>query len=326
MHVVLEQERESFRLADFDAYFRRIRGRLVEFVAEEPETYPWPVEHCSICAFAARCNAQWDADDHLTRVAWIGRGQIARLGEAGITTLEALGDAPADTEVEQMAPRTFETLRHQAALQLGHRRTGEHRYDLLEPVPERAPRPAAPAVRRRPLPRLRGRPVLHRRARARVPDRADGHERRLHRDLGAQLRGGARRVRAADRPPARAARCRPRLHVYHYAPYELTALRRLAAQYATREEELDELLRREVFVDLFAVVRQALRHSHPRYSIKNVRQFFMTAEADLAGGVDAIVDYERWPRRATTRCSRRSSATTRRTASRRCGSATGSSD
>ena len=89
----------------------------------------------------------------------------------------------------------------------------------------------------------------------------------------------------------------PALHVYHHA-LRADRARRLAAQYATREEELDELLRREVFVDLFAVVRQALRHLHPRYSIKNACQFFMTAEADLAGGVDAIVDYERWPRDA----------------------------
>ncbi len=48
----------------------------------------------------------------------------------------------------------------------------------------------------------------------------------------------------------------------------------------------------------------------------------MTPETDLAGG-DAIVDYERWLETATTRCSRRSSATTRRTVSRRSGCATG---
>ena len=40
--------------------------------------------------------------------------------------------------------------------------------------------------------------------------------------------------------------------------------------YATREEEVDDLLRREVLVDLFAVVRQALRTSYPTYSLKKV--------------------------------------------------------
>src|SRR5699024_9305279 len=39
----------------------------------------------------------------------------------------------------------------------------------------------------------------------------------------------------------------PGMHVYHYAPYETTALKRLATQYGTREEELDHLLRSGVF-------------------------------------------------------------------------------
>ena len=69
----------------------------------------------------------------------------------------------------------------------------------------------------------------------------------------------------------------PYLHVYHYAAYETSALKRLASMYGTREEEVDELLRREIFVDLYAVVRQGLRISHPRYSLKNVEQFLWRA-------------------------------------------------
>ena len=32
----------------------------------------------------------------------------------------------------------------------------------------------------------------------------------------------------------------PNLHVYHYAPYEPTAMKRLAGRYGTREEEVDQ--------------------------------------------------------------------------------------
>src|SRR5207247_3354144 len=86
----------------------------------------------------------------------------------------------------------------------------------------------------------------------------------------------------------------PDLHVYHYAPYEPSALKRLMGEYATREEAVDDLLRGEVLVDLYAVVRQGLRISHPRYSIKNVEQFYMEREAELRSGDDSIVLYERW--------------------------------
>jgi predicted RecB family nuclease len=50
----------------------------------------------------------------------------------------------------------------------------------------------------------------------------------------------------------------PDLHVYHYAPYEATAIKRLMGLHGTREEEVDRLLRGQVLVDLYMVVRQGL--------------------------------------------------------------------
>jgi predicted RecB family nuclease len=42
----------------------------------------------------------------------------------------------------------------------------------------------------------------------------------------------------------------PDLHVYHYAPYEPAALKRLMGRYVTCEDEIDRMLRGGVFVDL----------------------------------------------------------------------------
>lgn len=55
----------------------------------------------------------------------------------------------------------------------------------------------------------------------------------------------------------------PAIHVYHYAPYEPSALKRLMGQHGTREAEVDRLLRGRVLVDLYAVTLQALRLSKP---------------------------------------------------------------
>src|SRR5204862_3017816 len=50
MHVVLgTNERDSYRVSDFDAYFRRAQQRFLDFLASERETYPLPVAHCPIC-------------------------------------------------------------------------------------------------------------------------------------------------------------------------------------------------------------------------------------------------------------------------------------
>jgi uncharacterized protein len=53
------------------------------------------------------------------------------------------------------------------------------------------------------------------------------------------------------------------MHVYHYARYEIDALRRLMGRYATREDEIDALLRAEVFVDLYTIVRQGVHIGEP---------------------------------------------------------------
>ena len=66
----------------------------------------------------------------------------------------------------------------------------------------------------------------------------------------------------------------PDLHVYHYAPYEPAALKRLMGRYVTREDEIDRMLRAGVFVDLYAVVRHAIRASVESYSIKKLEPLY----------------------------------------------------
>jgi hypothetical protein len=61
---------------------------------------------------------------------------------------------------------------------------------------------------------------------------------------------------------------------YHYAPYEPAALKRLMGRYATREDEVDRLLRAKVFVDLYAVVRRAVCASVESYSLKQLEPFY----------------------------------------------------
>src|SRR6266540_2430084 len=138
MHIALGSgETESYRVLDFLAYYRRVRERFLDAVHHPRLTEPWPVDHCGICYFRELCEAWWDEHDHLTRVANIRRDQIVRLGEAGITTLAELGDAPRETDVPRLAATTFENIRHQAELQLRHRRTGAHAYETLRPEDER---------------------------------------------------------------------------------------------------------------------------------------------------------------------------------------------
>jgi RNase_H superfamily/AAA domain len=68
-------------------------------------------------------------------------------------------------------------------------------------------------------------------------------------------------------------RC-PGMHIYHYTPYEPATIKRLAARYGTCIDEVDQLLRGKIFVDLYRIVRQSLRASVESYSIKKMEEFY----------------------------------------------------
>jgi len=299
MHIALGSgETETFQYVDFAAYFRRVRQRFLETVAAQEPTEPYPVDQCGLCDFRPICESYWDSVDHLVRVAGIRRDQIRRLKPAGITTLAALAAAEPDAAVPGISPPIFEKLRDQAALQHARRETGELRYRLLPAEPGRGlgllPAPAPGDL----FLDLEGDPFWQ-------------IDRKLEYLFGLLwMEDGQVQYRAFwAHGPAEEQRAfenamdfiherleqDPRLHVYHYASYEPSTFKRLAAQYGTREDALDDLLRREIFVDLLTVVRQALRAGLPSYSLKQMEDFLpLVRRARIKGGDDATVAYETW--------------------------------
>lgn len=89
-------------------------------------------------------------------------------------------------------------------------------------------------------------------------------------------------------------RTHPAMHIYHYAPYEPNHLLTMAARHGVCEAEVDALLRDGIFVDLYPIVRRALRVGSRSYSIKKLEPLYMGAEvrtSDVQRGDDSIVRY-----------------------------------
>ncbi|MBA2462285.1 MAG: TM0106 family RecB-like putative nuclease, partial [Actinobacteria bacterium] len=296
IHVLLGSgEQASFRPQEFAAYYRHVRSRLERFVADPPPTEPNPVDHCRICDFKPICDAHWDAVDHLSRVAGLYRTQIEKLADAGITTLAALGRAPEGPAPAGIGVDAWEKLREQAELQLRRRETGYIDLILLKPQPESGfallPDPSAGDL----FFDLEGNPFWDK----------DGSLEYLWGIL--DVDGDFRPLHAHDHETEREAFETfvdlvhdrlvryPDLHVYHYASYEITALRRLMGRYGTREAELDDLLRRGVFVDLYKVVRNGIRAGVPGYGLKELEIFLpFQREAEVQDGGTSIVIFEQW--------------------------------
>src|SRR5205823_13866344 len=109
---------------------------FLDAIESRRPTYPYPVDHCSLCEFLALCQEQWERDEHLSLVAGIRRTQVDRLNAAGIATLEDLATTTQE-KIPKLRAETLAKLREQAALQRHRRQTGELRHVILPLEPER---------------------------------------------------------------------------------------------------------------------------------------------------------------------------------------------
>lgn len=300
LHLVLGAgRRERFRVPESAPFVRAVRRRLEQVVAAYPwESYPEPVDHCGICRWTEVCRQRWEADDHLTLVAGMRCDQSARLRDAGIRTVADLAGSTNELHVPRISQRALERLRHQARLQVVGRDESRICYELLPPAEDGAGLAALPEpVIGDLFMDLEGDPFVGDEGLEYlfgvVEVTGDGPQ---FNAFWAHDRASEKRAfeQVVDFIIDRLDR-EPRLHVYHYAPYEPTALKRLMGRHATRELEIDRLLRGGVLVDLYQVVRQSLMTSQDSYSLKKVESLYTgTREGEIQDAGSSIVAYERW--------------------------------
>ena len=276
-----DYEPQIFRMDDYVAYYRRVRDGLARAIDEHrgPETYPDPKTHCDICRWQDRCDQRRRADDHLSLVAGISKVQIDELKRQGIATAANLAVMPLPLawKPARGGAYSYERVREQARIQVEGRAASAMLHELLPVVPgfglASLPAPSSGDI----FFDLEGDPFA-----------GEGGLEYLFGYSFADADGTASYTcdwafsredekanfeRFMDFVMARLKQ-RPDLHIYHFAPYEPAALKRLMGRYASREEEIDFLLRSKRFVDLYGVVRNALRASVESYSIKKLEPLY----------------------------------------------------
>jgi predicted RecB family nuclease len=271
-------EPESYRLSSFAAYYRVVKMALQDAVKDCPETYPEPVSHCDICRWWKECDKRRRSDDHLSFVAGASRLQRKELTLQGVQTLEELARLPLPISFSPSrgAREGYTRIREQARIQFEARTEGKLKYELLHSE-------AGEGLFRLPSPSkgdifldLEGDPFVG--------------EGGLEYLFGVVTLGDGGNVVyqnrwALDRTQERAAfewfvdmtfermTRFPDLHIYHFGSYETGAIKRMVLRYATREEEVDRLLRGEVFIDLHSIGKQSVRASVEQYSLKEMEKF-----------------------------------------------------
>jgi uncharacterized protein len=332
MHLALGNgELASFKVGDYAAYERQVRRLLGAVVAVGPgenppsDPYPDPVEHCVICRWSDLCAGRRRGDDDLSLIAGITSRQRRALKATGVTTrrgFAALADLP---ELSRVSRASLEGAHLQAQLQVSSEDEGHIQYEILDPERDATgalianrgllalPEPVAGDLffdiegaryysedgKEFGLQYLFG-----------VVDTADTDESGTPRytPIWSFDRQGEKRAfeELVDFITERRER-NPGLHVYHYNHYEPTsvdhltelhetrqeAVGRLMGRFATREDEVDDLFRLGVFVDLYRVVRQGLRAGVESYSLKRLEPLCgYTRQVDLREATINLIAFE----------------------------------
>ena len=219
-----------------------------------------------------------------------------RLENAGIKTMRGLADLNETHKVAKVASKTLKTLCTQAQLQSARREGGQPTYTLrpyqpgkgFDLLPEPDPGDLFYDIEGNPhyrengeegLEYLHGTWYRNRFKALWAHDHAE--EYRTLQDLFEFFE-----KQIAQFPNAR---------IYHYAPYEITALRRLTTKYSFGEDILDGWQREKRFVDLYAVVRGGIFTSEKNYSLKSLEVFYMeNRTGSVTTAANSIIAYNNW--------------------------------
>ena len=289
---------ETFPWSEHAPYFRAVRARMLASMASQQSTYPLPVAHCPLCRWEDHCDSRRRNEDHLSLVAGMRRGQIARLEAAGVGTVAELGAASGgQLNSVKAGAGTLARLQTQARLQIESRPLPIPAHQLLDAVQGQGLSLLPPSDPADVFFDMEGDPYL------------EGGGREYLFGLTEQANGSAtfRAWWAHDRNEEKTAfegfvdyvtelrDKHPGAHIYHYADYERAALVRLAGRHATREEQVNDLLREGALVDLYRVVRQGVLAGTESYSIKKLEPLYGFARGGaVTNAEDSIVEYERW--------------------------------
>ncbi|NCL76398.1 TM0106 family RecB-like putative nuclease [Rhodococcus sp. YH1] len=297
-HLLLgDDTTASYPVAELVPVYLQRRARLQSLIDDHHHTGTpavWEDGRYAACGRCAVCEPEVAAARDLLLVAGMRATQRARLRAAGVDTLDAL--ATGTGPVPGMSDCSLAALRAQAAVQVRQEQTGQPVVEVFAPAALAAlPAPDAGDV----FFDFEGDPLWAEHGSAQwgleyLFGVLEGSAQAPRfRPRWAHTRGEERRA-LLDFLDYLTVRRReyPQLHVYHYAAYEKIALLRLAGRHGVGEETVDELLRSGVLVDLYPIVRSALRVGQRGYGLKQLEPLYLGPRGgDVTTGAASIVAY-----------------------------------
>ena len=295
MHIRQPKGHEQHRFMDYAAYYRLIKKKFLSAVKTKNVPHPDPVSHCDICNWWKECDTERRKVDHLSYVAGLGNTQLQELREnQNIKKLEELAKQPLPLpfKPKRGSVITYEKLREQARIQLEVRNAnGTPKYELLSREGGfgffNLPEPNVDDI----FLDLEGDPLVPTSGREYIIGYC--HKKKYHISWAETEQAEKKAFEKFIDFAIKCYRRNPDMHIYHFAPYETSAFKRLMLKYSTRIEEVEELLRSKTFVDLYQIVRQSVRAGVERYSLKDLEKYHKYERKESLQTVGPVkADYE----------------------------------
>jgi len=312
-----QHKKERHRLSDVDAYWRRMKGAIKHAIANPVATSPEPCDHCAFCEFSPRCESEWRSNDAVHYVSGVNRRDREKLDTVGVTSRAQL--ATHVGTVTSMDPDRLTKIQNQAKLQVAACAVSadvpESKIDTTMPIhllPLGGDQLFPIGLEALPKPNkgdlfldYEGHPFW------KVEEGLiflfgllfkDGLKWKYeawwaHSKADEQLQANALVNWISDRRVKYS-----KMHVYHYNHTERSTLASLVSTNQNNigvQQFFDALKEKNVFVDLFQIVKQTLQVGVESYGLKKIEKvagYLRPTDDSVSGGADAVAAYEGWMR------------------------------
>ena len=314
--ILRDGTKEEIEVKKYIDYYLNLQDSLFKFIDRKEEgliSKGSPCQSCMLCNYKNFCSDQWKSEDNLNQLFNISKSEISIIEGEGINKIQKLSSKKEGFKIEGIDPFKMNILIRQAKLKKLKNNTKRPQYELLKKDKKYNQLLIKTEIKNgfELLPEkndmdiyfdIEGSPVFYDEKTSRMG---------LEYIFGLNVPDNGKRIfkyfESRNKKEEEESfkklidylffhlKNNPGSHVYHYAPYEVSAIKKLSTQFGKREAKVDWLLKENKFIDLYNVVRNEIITSEGDLKLKTLEYFYnFKREENVISGQDSLVAFENY--------------------------------